>query len=447
MKTRKLLVGVAALGVIAAGWYGWRDYTTPVPPNIPLEGVAKEKAEKIGQATEAVRRDGRSGEAWGELGLTLLANGFPDESVPCFAHAERFDPTEPRWPHHQGVTLITSGNREGYAKLRRALEVAHTPRTRRLAIFTLARALVEDGQLDEAEQRANQLRALEGDTAGVDYVSGLLAYARDDRPAAREHLGRLTEHPSARKRAYSLLASLNDDTELAQEYRRRAAALPKDQGWPDTFESDLARYQVTPRSPLAPYQQLHAQGRHEEALAFLLELVKRSPDEVSCLTLGFELIGANRFEEAAQAYRQAVGLNPRTAKAHMFLGVCLLQIGEKVLRTPGGRDAAMELFREVVAAEDKATALQNDLTDAHIARGRALKHLGRADEAIAAFRQAVLVGTEYAEMHQALGEALAEAGQLREGLEYLENAVKLAKLNDPRPAQALEKWKAKAKSP
>ena len=64
---------------------------------------------------------------------------------------------------------------------------------------------------------------------------------------------------------------------------------------------------------------------------------------------------------------------------------------------------------------------------------------------MAAFRRAVLIGPDLAEAHQALGETLAEGSQLKEGLEHLENAVRVAPPGDPRPRQALEKWRAKAK--
>lgn len=448
MKPRKFLTTLVLLGlVIAAGRYGWRRYTTPVPPVVPLNGASKEKIEKIESATEAVRRNGRSGRAWGELGLTLMANGFPDESVACFAHAERFEPTEPRWPYHQGTIAITAGRKDGFDKLRTALAASTTSKTRRAVLFTLARALVEDGQFEEAERVAASLRELSGEDASSDFVLALLAHGRGDRATARTHLHKLVDHPSARKRACLLLASLTDEPELARDYKRRGSELPNDPPWPDTFENELERYRAAPPNPLAPYQSLKAQGRHEEALALLQEQMKQSPDEVSCLTLGFDLIGANRFDEAARAYRQAVRLNPRSARAHMFLGVCLLQIGERRLNQPDTKDQAPELFREVVIVEDRAIALQNDLTDAHLSRGRALQHLGRTPEAIEAFRQAVRVGTEYAEMHQALGEALAESGQVREGLEHLENAVKLAKPNDLKPQQALNKWRPKAKGP
>jgi tetratricopeptide (TPR) repeat protein len=447
MKVRKLRSGLVLAALVGlVGWFGWRWYTTPVPPRISLDGVNKERAEKVEQALEEVRRHPRSGKHWGELSRVLLANGFAEESIPCFAHAQRFDPREPRWPYFQGALRLLHGHRDGFAKLREALALARSSRERGPILFQLSIALVEDGQLDEAQQRLKELSEIGWDPAAVDFGLGLLALGREDRAAAVTHLSRITENPSARNRACSLLAGLIEgNEELAQDYRRRAEQLPDDQPWPGSFESELQRYRVEPVRRLARSDELEAEGRHEEAIILLREFVEHSPDEAACFTLGFALFKANRFEEAERALRQAIGFNPRNAKAHLFLGVSLLQIGEKRYQDADGKEQALELFRQAVLAEDKALALQNDIADAHLTRGRALKYLGRTDESLAALRQAVLVGSEHAEMHQALGEALAEVGQLREALEHLENAVRVAKPQDPRPREVLQKWRAKAK--
>jgi tetratricopeptide (TPR) repeat protein len=448
MRVRKLLIVVAAAGLLGAGgWYGWRWYTAPKPPDIPLEGVHEKKKEKIEQAREEVRRQPRSGTAWGELGLTLMANGFFEQSIPCFAHAQRFDPKQPRWPYFQGAMMLMFGRRDGFDLLRHSLTVARSEKNRRAILFQLALALVEDGQLDEAERYAQQLQSLEGDGPSVSFVLGVLALNRGDRAAARTHLGRLTDHPSARKRSYAMLAGLTDgDEKLAQSYWQRSLELPEDRPWPDSFEEALAQYRAEPESRLAEFVELEAQGRHDEALKVIRKLAEQSPDEGLCFLLGFTLFKMSHFEQAIPAFRQSLGFNPRNPKTHLFLGISLLQLGEVRLKE-GSKEKALTLFREAVEAEDKALALQNDVADAYLTRGRALRHLNRTAEAIESFRQAVRVGTEYAEMHQVLGEALAEAGQVREGLEHLENAVKLAKPDDPRPRAALEKWKGKAKSP
>jgi tetratricopeptide (TPR) repeat protein len=115
-------------------------------------------------------------------------------------------------------------------------------------------------------------------------------------------------------------------------------------------------------------------------------------------------------------------------------------------REVGSKAAALESFRQSLAAEDVALALQGEHAHAHMTRGQALIYLGRTDEGLQALRQAVATRPEIAALHLALGDALAEAGQVREGLEHLENAARLAEPNDPRARDGLMKWRPKLQS-
>ena len=57
---------VPAIGLLAAagaGWYGWLWFTTPAPPNIPLEGLDPDVAAAIRSKVDDVRKNGRSAAA------------------------------------------------------------------------------------------------------------------------------------------------------------------------------------------------------------------------------------------------------------------------------------------------------------------------------------------------------------------------------------------------
>ncbi len=447
MKYRKLLIGsiVVALAA-AAAWLAWDKLTRPVPPAVALDGVSPDTAHVVSKALDEVRRRPRSRDAWSELSMALMANGFFKQAMLCFVQVERLDPAEPRWPYFQGALMLMYGNRDGFPKLRRALDLTRSPEERAAVLFQLALALIEDGQLDEAEEHLGELRRIEEDSPGVHLGLGLLAHGRDDRALARAHLSRLTEHPSARKKVCALLAGLNaDNDKLARSYRQQAGQFPDDQPWATSFDNDLKAYRPEPVRPLAPYYELEAQGRGREAVEYLRDYAARSPNEEVCFTLGFALFRMNQFEEAAEEFRRATGYNPRNAKAHLFMANALYLWGEQRHRQPDGKGPALELFQKAVAAADQALGLQWDLPHAHMIRGQALKHLGRIEESLQALREAVVVGSESAEFHVALGEGLAEAGQLPEALQHLENAVQLARPDDPRPRAALEKWRAKAR--
>ncbi|HEV3385221.1 MAG TPA: tetratricopeptide repeat protein, partial [Gemmata sp.] len=105
----------------------------------------------------------------------------------------------------------------------------------------------------------------------------------------------------------------------------------------------------------------------------------------------------------------------------------------------------MELFRQAVAAEDKAIALETNLGDAFNVRGLAHKSIGQTKEAIQSFREAKALLPNSTSIIINLGETLAEQGQFREAQTQLEDAVRLAGPDDPRPRAVLEKWQAKFK--
>lgn len=449
MTLRKFLIAGVFLTLLGgAGWFGWRWYTTPTPPNIPLDELRPDVAEKVAKAMREVRQRPRTSEPWGELGLLLMTNGWGDQAGPCFVQAHRFAPTEPRWLFFHGVLLLDSNPRESILRLREALPLAREPEDRAAILGMLALTLVDEGELGEAEQRLTDLRALEGDSLMVQFGFGLLALAHGDREGARALLSKLTDAPFTRKRACLLLAGLTaGDDKLAERYRQQAASFPDDQAWDNSYLREIASHKIVPpeMQQMAPYHEMEAQGRHQEALAFLRQFVAETPDEVSCYVLGVTLLGRNEIDEAEKSLRQALTFNPRHVKANLFLGDVLLRQGEKRKGDPATQDEAREFFRQAILAEEKALSFQGDLALAHMTRGRALAHLGRTPESLAALREAVAVGPEVSATHLALGEALAENGHVREALGYLEDAVRLAKPEDTRPRKALEKWRDKAK--
>jgi tetratricopeptide (TPR) repeat protein len=380
------------------------------------------------------------------LNNLLIANGLFDEAIPCLVQVERLDPKDPHWPYWHGALLLASNPREGLPKLRQALALCELDEYRAAVLLPLALTLVEMGDLDEAAGHLQALETIEGPSPRVRYGLGLLALARDDRSEARRQLEQLTDNPYTRQRVCTLLAGLTDgDEALAKKYWKAAKEPPADRRWPSAFEDELRPYKIEPRRRLAAYQEMEAQGRTEDALEYLQRLAVTSPDEDVCFTLGHALLRRNELARAAAALRQALGFNPRNVKAHYLLAEALLREGEKRGGDPGGKEQARELFGQAVRASAEAVRLQEGHAHAHLTRARALQHLGRKEEALAALRAAVVAGPQFSETHLALGEALAEAGQIDEALKHLEDAVRVAGPGDSRPREALEKWSGKAR--
>jgi tetratricopeptide (TPR) repeat protein len=448
MKVGKLVGGLLLLGVLGglAGWYGWRWYTTPRVPEFSLAGADPEVAVAIEAARQEVRRQPRSGQAWGMLGMVLGLHGY-EESYQCFINAERFDPASARWPYFRAVAQCSGDPHRGIPLLRQALALAENEQHRSAIRFRLALDLIEVGELDEAAQHLHELRRIEPESPRVHFGLGLLATARQDTSAAREHLSKLTQSPFARKRVCLLLASLPGlDRSEATRYSQQAATLANDFPWPDPLLIEMNAHRVDRKTRLDQFEQLEDEGKHVEALHLLRQLVAESPDAEVCFALAQRLLQRDEPEQAEAMLRTVLRLEPENVKLHYMLALALFKHGEKCYPEASSRKAALELFRQAVAAVDVTLIRKCDHAEAYLIRGRALKYLKRTEESLLAFRQALLCRPEAVEMHLALGEALAEAGQRREAIHHLENAVRLAGPDDKRPREVLKKWQAKLKT-
>jgi tetratricopeptide (TPR) repeat protein len=439
------IVAILAIAALAGGWFVWHRSTTASPPEFPFERMERVVADAIEAARAEVERQPRSAAAWGKLGQVATVNGYPAQAATCFAQAARLDANDPRWPYLQAHELISRNSSEGLPLLRAALQCA-AGEQRTTIQFRLALALIEAGELDEAEHFLLAISRVEPDSPRCHFGYGLLAVARDDRAVARQHLTRLEANPFVRKRAIARLAALalvDGDVEPARVYQRRAARLPSDLSWPDPFLDEMMPYAVNRQARFGQLEQLEGQGRIAESIAHYREIVSETRDSSAYLALGIALLKIHEMGEAEEIFRAVIQMDGERVQAHHGLAAALLGRGEKLRGSPEGKDPARALFVQAVAAEDRAIALMRDNAQAHLVRGRALAYLGQRDASLQALREAVLCRPQWADTHLYLGDALAEAGQLREALDEFRDALRFAAPGDNRPHDALAKWQPK----
>ena len=437
-----LLVVVGALGAASlAGWWIW-GRRGEAPPSIPA-GADPAVAAAVEAFRQRVLREPASAAAWGELGEVLMANGYPHEADVCLARAETLDSAEPRWPYLRGWGLLPRDRGAGLDLLRRAADRCRADDEYAEAVrLRLGEELLAVGRAEEAQ--ALYCRFLDDHPANVraQFGIGLAAAALDDPRSGVAHLSHCTDSPFARKKACAELAVLFqrlDDPQAADDFTRRAGQAPKDLEWPDPYFKDYDRRAVGRAARFEQAEDLQAAGRLEDAADVCRALIRDYPDEAPAhVELGMALDQMGDYVGAEKEYRAALDAAPDNVQAYYFLSVALYH--QAAAPDPAADPAG--LYREAADCARKAVALKPDHAFAHLYLGLCLKELGRKDEAIASLRQAVLCNPASAEPHLHLGEALAEKGDQDEALAELNRAADAAGDDDERPREALKKWRA-----
>jgi tetratricopeptide (TPR) repeat protein len=442
---------VALVVLVGVGsWWGWRRFTRPEVPDIPLDGADPAIAAAVREAQEEVRQRPRSAEAWGRLGMVLCANQLQQWAGEPFAQAAAFAPRDERWPYLHGVAVGTADPEAALPYLRRAAELCNSGEAHQTAAhLRLAEALLANGHNEEAADHFQKALSLSADHVCAHYGLGVLALARGDLARSKEHLLHCASSPLTRQRASVQLAALCKrlkDDRGADTHAEAARQAPADTPWPDPFLSECQAFAVGRKTLEKGYTALEQKGDSAGALRAARQLARDYPDARSYLTLGIILGRVGQYEESEWYLRKSLELQPRVAQAQYYLSLALFAQGEALGRQAGKKAESEAKYRESVRWARQAVELNDRYAEAHFQIGLALSCLGERPGAIEAFRRAVRSRPELAEPHLWLGKALAEDGQTEEAVVHLENAVRLAPADDTRPRQALKEVRGKRKA-
>lgn len=191
--------------------------------------------------------------------------------------------------------------------------------------------------------------------------------------------------------------------ELGRAYRRAS----KDQPAIPWLEEALRRRPAYRPALKELAAALSASGQPARAAEILEGL---GQDSAALNDLGNLRLQEGRLDEAEQALRQAIALNPDLPTAHNLLGLTRLRRNDQA-----GAEAA---FREAIR-------LQPDLAEARANLGNLLAAAGDLPQAIYHLRIAVADAPDNLEAHFDLGEALAASGSFEPAREQLEAVLRL----------------------
>jgi tetratricopeptide (TPR) repeat protein len=152
-------------------------------------------------------------------------------------------------------------------------------------------------------------------------------------------------------------------------------------------------------------------GLFDEALTSSRRAIELDPSlSVAHLNLGLMLAALGRRGEAVSAYRQALALNPRGIDALNNLGMVLLELNQ---------------IEDSAAIYRRALALDARSAPAHVGLARGLRVQGRHTEAESSCRDALAADSKSIEAMSLMGELRADGGQFAEALELFERALSI----------------------
>ena len=422
------LLGMLGLTACGGGWpsasdgpaspgTGALEWSGPQPVDQPdLARLAPPVQAQVREGYAAVARAGDDpraspavlGDAYGELGLILMAAGYRDRAETAFLNAYGLAPRAMRWPYYLAHLHRQEGDRERAADFfarALALEPTHLA-----ALVWLGRMELDRGRTIEA--RAAFERALNVDPASAAALAGAgraALAARDPRRAVGYLERALALAPSAGSLHYSLGMAHRalGNLDAAQSHLQQ-----RGDGVPAPPDSLMRTYNGLLRSALAyEIRGMRAMDarRFDAAAAIFREGLAETPDDPSLRhRLGTALMMAGDAEGAIREFEATLRIAPDFEKAQFGIGVILGMSG-----------------RHADAAERYAAAieLRPNYLEARLGLAEALRLTGRLREAAAQFEAAIRIDPAFAEAWMVRALILLQLGRSVEAREWLREAL------------------------
>ena len=358
-----------------------------LPVSLPdLEGMHESVQAQLRDAHRALESGASSrprefADAYGRLGMLLMAGEYFDAAEACLLNARRLAPERFRWAYYLAHLYERRGDLEEAAE---AFERAHDQRPGDFpTLFWLIDVNVDLGRWDAVEPLLEQARALRSGSEAVQFQLGRAAAAAGDHAAAVEHLEAvLRQNPAATIVHYPLGMAYRGlgDLEKARDHLDqsggrvgRSFVAGVGINLPDPLMDDLRTALRSPQRHRTMALQAAANGDREEAVRQFRYALELEPGDADLqLSLGMALNRAGRAREAVVELEAALRLDPRSAQAHYVIGTILERAGR-------GADA---IGRYAAAAERAPESIE-----AHLRLADAYSRAARMDEALSHYQR------------------------------------------------------------
>ncbi|PYV15856.1 MAG: hypothetical protein DMG21_13725 [Acidobacteria bacterium] len=386
----------------------------PVLPRLNLDSLSPTVRAEIERAYDQAVTHPRAASANGKLGMFLHAYGLLPEAEVCYTRARILDPESFRWAYFLGVVEAQQAKCPDAIRTLRAsllMKPDYYP-----AQLELGECLVVSRDWEEARRLYETVLQGHSDSAEAYYGLGRVKEAGKDPAAAVELFRKACE-------LYPQFSSAH--LALARVYLRmgKQALAKEEQG---LAEKSPGKFPPTEDPVLADVGSLYS-----------------GPN--SYLKLGARLGGQSQWKEAAEAYEEALKLDPRLAEAHVRLIYLYTQLKEVakaeghfravvnlnlksaeayfnyglLLMGQGKTQEAEEAYRDTLKIDAKYSRAHNNL-------GFLLEGEGKLPEAIAEFQKALEESPNLSQAHFSLGRILVKEGKFDEGIPHLLRAVESA---------------------
>lgn len=371
-----------------------------LPPTSEVEAEVRALIDDHITRVKAAPSDAK---AHGSLGLVYEANELWASAAASFAIAAQLDPGEALWELHRAISIGKAGQPEEELEL---LQAAARKLEGVAAVHhRLAVALLEDGQLAEAEREFRRAGELAPNNSEPVVGCARVLILRGEAAEARELLERVVVlDPKYKSGHYALglaLRELGEDERAERELALGLGAKPRFLADPLTAEKE--GYAVSAGERVRRGLAMVARGEFKAAIELLELATDKRPDDAQALGgLAWAHLGALDYENARAVALRAVELDETSPKAYLTLAFAYLG-----LERP---DAALE-------QSTRALELAPDAAEVHYTHGRVLGARGEFDEARTALERAIELDPADVRFPVYLGRVELETGLHAEAVE------------------------------